>query len=564
MYRILMLSAAAAFALTACKPTPRTANAKARPAQQSEQAPTAPTAPAASPAPAGAEVPQAPEATQAPLPQQEVAASILAITSTRQDFSRLRPWEKENNSTAGFMGVYLGEGRVLTVGNAARAATYVEISLPDGSRSVPARVQRYDSDLNLALLTPVHEADASLFDSRKPLQLGEALTLGDTAELDALVRGMQPVRIALLAESSEVTQLHPLLSMPRLSLRAAQPVPEGSMLGLPILREGKLAGLSSGGNRDTQSIFCINAELIARFLRGEDGEHATSPMAGIDTTHVNDPVLRAYLKLPEGQGGIYVNEVYPGSAAEQAGLRVGDVITSIDELAIDTRGRCLHPLYGAIDAKAVLRSWKPVGDTMQLAVSRDGEKLQLELALNREVFKNHLLGATDAPGTQPRYAMWGGLLFQPMTQDFMMAFAKRTKSAIPVPFREAESREKEWREKGVTELVMLTLVIPTPATLSYDDMGCCLVESVNGKTVHNFAEFVQLLDEPTPDGLVAFGLNKAPYSIYVDRRTAEAANSAIRRGAIQQLRNLGQDAPAAAPAAEADAPAPDAAPETGH
>ncbi len=553
MYRILMLSAAAALALTACKPTPRTAIAKARPPQPSEQAADAPAAP---------EEPQTPQTAQAPLPPQEVAAGILAITSTRQDFSRLRPWEKENNATAGFMGVYLGEGRVLTVGNAARAATYVEISLPDGSRSVPARVLRYDRDLNLALLTPMHEADASVFDTRTPLQLGEALKLGDSAELDTLVRGMVPVRIAMLAEGSEVTKLHPLLSMPRLSLRAAQPVPEGSMLGLPILREGKLVGLSSGGNRDTQSVYCINAELIARFLQGEDGEYASCPMAGIDFTHVNDPVLRAYLKLPEGQGGIYVNEVCPGSAAEQAGLRVGDVITGIDGLAIDTRGRCLHPLYGAIDAKAVLRSRKPAGDTMPLAVSRDGEKLQLELALNRDALQNHILGTTDAPGTQPRYAMWGGLLFQPMTQDYMMAFAKRTKGPLPVPFLEAESRDAEWREKGVTELVMLTLVIPTPATLSYDDMGCCLVESVNGKTVHNFAEFVQLLDEPTPDGLVAFGLNKAPYTIYVDRRMAEAANTSIRRGAIRQLRNLGADTPAPAPAAEAEAPAP--APEAGN
>ncbi len=571
MYRTLMLSALVALALTACKPTPRTALSKPRPPQQTEQAeqaagdatapegPVAPEPPAnpeapvpghpgASPAPAGPEAPKA--------PHEAVAASLLSISSTRQEYNRLRPWEKEDDATSEFSGVYLGHGQVLTIGNAALAATYVEISLPDGSRSVPARVLRYDRDLNLALLAPMHEKDLSIFDTRQPLELGEALKLGDAAAFDILVRGLIPVRIPLLAESCEVVKSSPLLHMPRLSLRAAQALPEGGVLGLPILREGKLAGLASGCNRDTQTLYCINAELLGRFLAAEDGVYASCPMIGIDFTGLNDPVLRAWLKLPEAQGGLYVNEVYGGGAAEQAGLREGDVVMAIDGLPIDTQGRCMHPLYGAIEARAVLRSIKPMDETLKLSISRDGERQELAIPLDRAALEQHLLGTLEPEGTQPRYVMWGGLLFQPMTQDYVMALMKRAKGTLPVQFLEAEEREKEFREKGVSELVMLTQVIPTPATLSYDGVGYCLVETVNGKPVHNFAEFVHLLDEPTPDGLVSFGLNKAPYTIYVDRRVAEAANSSIRRSAIQQLRNLG--AGAVAPA-EADGQQPAAA-----
>ncbi len=555
MYRILMLSAVTALALTACKPTPRTAIAKQQPLQTTEETTPSTQVSDASQTPS---TPANPEASQAPL-----AESLLAISTTRQDFNRLRPWEKEPDSTMRLKGVYLGQGRVLTIGNAALAATYLEIGLPDGSRSVPARALRYDRDLNLALLAPVHEEDLSIFDTRKPLKVGEPLKLGDSAVVDALVRGMIPVRIPLQVESHEVTKLSPMLSMPRLSMRAAQPVPEGSMLGLPVLRGGKLVGLTSGGNRDTQAIYSINAEFIARFLAAEDGEYASCPMIGIDFTDLNDPVFRAYLKLEDAQGGIYVNDVNPGGAAEQAGVREGDVITAIDGLPIDTQGRCQHPLYGAIDARAVLRSLKPMGESMTLSISRDGERQEISVLLDRQAIEKDLCGALDPPGMQPRYVLWGGLLFQPMTQDFLMALFKRSKSTVPVEFMAASSREDEFREKGVTELVMLTQVIPTPATLSYDEVGHCLVETVNGKTVHNFAEFVQLLDEPTPDGLVSFGLNKAPYTIYVDRRVAEAADSVIRRNAIQQLRQLGPEAPSASepepPADTETAPAADPA-----
>ncbi len=554
MYRLLILSALTALALTACKPTPRTALTKQQRPQQTqqgenEQPPAAPEANAGAAA-RPAEAPPSPPARAA---QADIAASLLSVTSTRQDFNRLRPWEKYGSNTTRFTGAYLGEGRVLTAGNAARAATYVELSLPDGSRSVPARVLRYDRDLNLALLTPVHEADRNLFETRKALELGEALKPGDEAAFDTLVRGLFPVRTPLLAASGESVEVSTLpgIDMPRLSLRAARPLPEGNLAGLPVLREGKLVGLATGGNRDTQSLLCINAELIARFLAGADGEQASAPFIGIETTGVDDPVFRAYLKLPEEQGGLYVNEVSPGSSAEQAGLKAGDVVTAINGLPIDMQGRCLHPLYGAIDAKAVLGSLKPTGETLPLSISRDGEGQELTLTLGRQPLEQGLPGTMDLPGRQPRYALWGGLLFQPLTQDFLTTLISRSKGALPVEILEIASREKEFLDKGVTELVLLTQVIPTPATLSYEGLGHCLVEQVNGKPVRDFAEFVHLLDEPTPDGLVALGLNKAPYTIHVDRRVAEAANSVIRRSAIHQLRNLGEAA-AAAPEAPAE------------
>ncbi len=547
MYRILMLSALSALALSACKPTPRTALTKQRPPQQEQQgageqgSPVTPEASRTQPVP--------------PVPQADVAACLLTINSTRQDFNRMRPWEKNNSSTATFTGAYLGEGKVLTFGGAAHAATYVEISLPDGSRSVPARVLRYDRDLNLALLAPVHDEDATIFDTRKPLELGEPLKPGDEASFDTLVRGIFPVRIPLRAENGDVVEVNPIpsIDMPRLSLRSAQPLPEGNLSGLPVLHEGKLVGMATGGNRDAQSLICINAELIARFLAARDGEYASAPVIGIQTAELDDPVFRAYLKLDAAQGGIYVNEVCPGSSAEQSGLRAGDVITAIEGYELDTQGRCRHPLYGAIDAKAVMSSLKPMGETLALTISRDGEKQELYLPLQRLEQETGLPGTLDAPSDQPRYVMWGGLLFQPMTQDFLATLLRRSKGLLPVPLIELDSREKEFLEQGVTELVLLTQVIPTPATLSYESVGHCLVESVNGKPVRNFAEFVRLLDEPTPDGIVSFGLNMAPYTIYVDRRMAETANSTIRRSAIQQLRNLGRDAEAVLPAPEAPA-----------
>ena len=46
-----------------------------------------------------------------------------------------------------------------------------------------------------------------------------------------------------------------------------------------------------------------------------------------------DDDWRAVLGLKPGTTGVLVNEVAPGSAAAQSGLRVGDVVTQIDGAA---------------------------------------------------------------------------------------------------------------------------------------------------------------------------------------------------------------------------------------
>ena len=42
----------------------------------------------------------------------------------------------------------------------------------------------------------------------------------------------------------------------------------------------------------------------------------------------------------------------------------------------------------------------------------------------------------------------------------------------------------------------------------------------------------------TADGIVELSIKRAPYTIYIDRGTAEASNDALRRRAIPQLRRL--------------------------
>lgn len=583
----IILTALSGLSFVACKPTPRNPRAVAaeQQAQSEEQksssiaaqaplvgvssaASAAPTAdPAADPAAeaaaeaaadAAAEAPATPQpAAEAPAPV-DALQYLVEVHSTRQDYNLMQPWQKGQVSSGSLMGIYLGDGRVLTFGDAAKAATYLEISLPDGSHPVPAKVLRYNRDINLALLTVAHEKDASVFEGRKALTPGEPLRIGDRAEFCGSVQGLRGAQVPVTVESSGTSTN----GMPRLRLKAATAIPTGNnSYGLPIVRDGKLCGLTSGYDSASQVFTVINAELINRFLADEQAE---APVIGLSCESLDDPVFCRYLKLSEDQGGLYISRVVEGSAAEKAGIAEGDVLTAVDGMPIDKQGRCNSPIYGTINAATLLRGLKPVGESLTLTIMHDGVAADKTVELNRDAETNSLY-CRDLPGNQPRYIMYGGLLFQPLSPQYIEALKAAAKGNLPVEFLELDQRMEELRREGRRELVALTIVIATPATLSYEQLNFCLVEKVNGKVVHDFREFFDLINERTPDGLVTLGINKAPFTIVMDQQLTKSCNKAIREQAIPRLyviKKPGESskpaeaaAPAAPPASAAAAPA---------
>lgn len=535
MYRKLLLIALVGLSFAACKKTQRVVDHSADQPQEAPTEAATEAAPASQDASAGQ--PATPEG-QAPQEEAVCSDCLLEVCSVTQGYNQIRPWEKEGISRSTQSAVYLGEGRVLVCSAPLRAATYVELRLPDASRTVTARVVKYDEDLGLGLLTVAHEEDISIFETRKAYPLGAPLALGDKAELWCLVGGTRPARIDLYAESASTSAAG---NMPRINLKAERPI-TGDVYanGAPVIREGKLVGISQGYDANKQLLSCINAELIRRFLK-ESPEVASegAPVLGIKLEQLSDPVFRRYLHLEEGRSGLYVSKVLPESAAEKAGICEGDVVTAVEDMPVDISGRCTHRLYGPLDAGCVAVSLKPVGQTLKLTISREGKLQDVEVSLNRDARDKALIGS-NKPGVQPRYILWGGLLFMPVSEEYLQA-VRAAMGGLPLPYLQMERREKELRESGVTELVTLAGAIPTPATHGYENVGGCVVEKVNGRAIHNFREFEEALDMPTPDGIVEISINRAPYTIYMDAKLAADADDVMRRTSIPHLRHTDKD-----------------------
>ncbi len=139
----------------------------------------------------------------------------------------------------------------------------------------------------------------------------------------------------------------------------------GNSGGALVDRHGRVVGInvsifSSSGANDGVG-FAVPSDIAL--------DYAESIVSG-------DPIETAFLGVSgepfneEGRAGALITEVTAGTAAEEVGIRVGDVIIFFDGVEVQSLA----------DLSAQVRAHRP-GDTVQVVLLRDGEEMTLEVTL---------------------------------------------------------------------------------------------------------------------------------------------------------------------------------------
>lgn len=97
--------------------------------------------------------------------------------------------------------------------------------------------------------------------------------------------------------------------------------------------------------------------------------YVSRPYIGIHYQYIN-PTIASRYRLPV-EWGVYISAVIPGSPAESAGLKVGDIITRLGDIAIDED----HPYYNT------LFSFSP-GDEIEIHLIRANREMTVRLVLS--------------------------------------------------------------------------------------------------------------------------------------------------------------------------------------
>jgi serine protease Do len=176
----------------------------------------------------------------------------------------------------------------------------------------------------------------------------------------ALVTSVQPDSPAAKAGAKEgdfVTEFNGqrITEMRQLRLLVSQTAP-GTKVTLKLLRDGKEKTLS-------MTLGTMPEEFMAQNNRTQPSQRGHSEMDALDGVEVSDlseldARTRRQLDIPKDTQGALVSSVQPDSNAADAGLKTGDIITSINREAVHSATEAVNLSEKAKGDRILLRVWR--------------------------------------------------------------------------------------------------------------------------------------------------------------------------------------------------------------
>ena len=140
---------------------------------------------------------------------------------------------------------------------------------------------------------------------------------------------------------------------------------QGKLVGINSIIESA-SGSSSGVGFAIPGNYAV--DIAQKIIKGEPVTHAY--LGGSFQTVTAQNARRNNLKVTQGA---YVAEVTSGGPADQAGIKVGDIITAIDDQEITSS-----------DGVVLAVRSHSVGDTVQVKLNRDGQEMIVSVTLGSD------------------------------------------------------------------------------------------------------------------------------------------------------------------------------------
>ena len=253
--------------------------------------------------------------------------------------------------------IYRSDGYIITAAHVVSGSRQVTVRLADGT-GLEGELMGTDSNSDVAVVK-VEETGLPA----APMGVGVAVENGQMAIAIGSPWGLEGSVTAGVVSSVRRTITGPD-GIPRTAIQTDTPINPGNSGGALADRQGRVIGINdsiyslSGGSDGVGFAIPIDTAVSVadRLIAGEEIRPAFLGVSGTDTT--------------SGQAGALISGVIPDSPADDAGLRVGDLVTRYDGQRIESFA----------DLGAAVRGSQP-GDRVALTVQRGDEAITVEVTL---------------------------------------------------------------------------------------------------------------------------------------------------------------------------------------
>jgi S1-C subfamily serine protease len=415
-----------------------------------------------------------------------VANAVVKVFSTMRYPDPSRPWAKQAPTEATASGVIIEGKRILTNAHAVLYASQVQVQANQAGDKISATIVAVAPGIDLAILKL---DDESFFTTHAPIARAAALPqIKDAVLAYGFPTGGTSLSITKgIVSRIEFVSYNYFVAGLRVQIDAA--INPGNSGG-PAVAGDQMIGLAFSRFNDAQNIgYIIPNEEIELFLQDiADGHYNGKPAMFDDLQTLENPALRAFLKLDISVEGMVVHRPFRNDASYP--LKEWDVITHIADTPIDDQGMVKLGADLRVNFRYLIQKLADKGK-VSLTVVRAGKSMVVQLPVS----PNRPMLIPTLNGEYPPYFVYGPLVFSKATQEFVgllnnvavlgaLGFIRS-----PLIARRGDPPDAE-RE----ELVLVSSpFFPHRLTKGYSNPVGGVVYSVNGIRVRSLRHLVSLL-----------------------------------------------------------------------
>jgi S1-C subfamily serine protease len=457
-----------------------------------------------------------------------VADSLVRIQATSQEPNYRAPWSGGEVTSGVGAGFIVSENRVMTNAHVVSNARFLTVSKEGDPKPYPARVVHIAHDCDLALLT-VDSPD--FFKNTASLEFGGIPAIESTVSVYGYPIGGDRLSVTrgVVSRIDFQTYTHSGVDS-HLTIQIDAAINPGNSGG-PVLQDGKVVGVAFQGYSGdvAQNVgYMIPTPVIRRFLKDvEDGRYDNYMDLTVSYHPLHNHAMRKALGLTDGDTGVLTGNVYGGGVSEGR-LRPGDVLLSIDGLPIASDGTVSLDGEPVEMAEVVERKFK--GEAVDFEVLRGREQIHVKVPLTH-AWPFSL--QANAYNQEPRFVVFGGLVFQPVDANFM---SEHNPDDLRLRYYfDHFITQNLYRERQ--EIVVLSNVLADPVNAYASDFRYEIVDKINDRKIERIDDVAEVFKKPADYYVIEMVGKGRP--LVLERKAVEEARERIRtRYRVHREENL--------------------------
>ena len=445
----------------------------------------------------------------------QLQESLVELEVNRKQYDYQMPWTRASGSIRK-SALVVGAAEMLTTADGLSDRTLVRAQRGGRGKYWEAEVVWIDYHANLAIVTV---KDVEFWKGTKAVELASKLSPGDEFEIHRWRSGNMEVRTA---EFNQFQVIDAKLSFVQCAQVELSSEVNGVGWGEPLMVGTRVAGLITSQTRN----LCVATP--APFIRSILEARRKGAFRGLGFFDfvwqpTENPAVHSYLGYPGETHGVIVIE-----GARDLGqtnvIKPHDLILEIDGFEVDSQGNYHDPMYGHLILENLATRNRWAGDEVKIKVWREGKLLEVNYRLPKADFQNHLL-PDSLFDQEPEYLITGGLVFQPLTGQYLRSWGEDWKRRAP--FR-LSYYSNEPATKQRPALVVLSNVLPDSFNLGYQDVRLLVLDTVNGRKISHLADLEAALESPV-DGfhVIEYMRGDSTRKMVLDASTAAAATRRV-------------------------------------